>query len=72
MKIRFTRSVSYPQNDASQSREYAEGSVHDVPVDQARRWFRRNAAVEFEEKPKRKLEPESTVAPAKPSKSENV
>lgn len=79
MKIKFLQDAKYPQNDPLQSREYKAGEVHDVPPDHARRWIRRNAAVEVDEPKKRGKAESSTVeamvpaSPAKPiAKSESV
>lgn len=53
MKIRFLQDCKYPQNDASQSREYKSGEVHDLPADHANRWLRRGVAEEVKTEPKK-------------------
>ena len=71
MKIKFLKDCTYIQNDKSQSREYKEGEVYDLPSDHAQRWIRRNAAVEFvPEPPARPSRRTEAMVPAPPVKGE--
>jgi len=66
--VKFTKDVSYPQNDPKRSREYKAGETYDLDRDHAERWIRRNVAVEVvEEKKPAKAKAEALV-PAPPAK----
>jgi hypothetical protein len=71
MKIKFLKDCKYEQNDAKNSREYKAGEVYDVDQDHARRWIRRQCAVEFvPEPPARPVRRPEAMVPATPVKGE--
>jgi hypothetical protein len=64
MKIKFLKTCKYDQNDKANSRLYEEGKVYDLAPDHARRWIRRQAAVEVvPELPAPKAKVERLVPP---------
>ena len=66
MKIRFNKSVSYPQLEKGASKTYTAGEVYDLPDDHANRWLRRGVAVEVVET--KSAEVRSDPKPEKPAK----
>jgi len=53
MRVKFLVDSSYPQNDPARSRDYRAGQEYELDDDHARRWIRRQKAVEV---PVRKVE----------------
>jgi hypothetical protein len=81
MRIKFLKNAEYPQikpngePDPERSKSYKAGEIYDLPDDHARRWLRRNAAIEVVDEPAHKGKAESLVpgAPGKGhSKSESL
>lgn len=73
MRVKFNRKCEYPQVEASQSRIYEAGSVHELDDNHARRWIRRGFAEEVAKEPDPPLEPKAAAKPEpkpEPKKSE--